>query len=203
MLPPILNNAMLKAYEQRLRALGVPVDEWKRPGLGDEEMREMLAPLGLRLPVEGRLWWGWHDGAPGSDYHKLIAPPGEKFLSLAEAVETYREFRAIVLKHVEPDIPALANPDDRWDPAWLPIRGPQLPLVIDCSVPEGQPTPLRRIDLQDIEGSPRPRGQSLGEMVSWWMSAIDAGAWRWDRVNAKWEVERELIDEAYRINPLV
>jgi hypothetical protein len=198
--PPLLNPEMLQAYEERLRTIGVPINDWT-PGLTDEQMRETLAPLGLRLPAEGRTWWGWHDGSPGYGDSKLIAPPGERFLTLAEAVETYREYRKIVEELVEPDIPELANPDDRWSPSWLPIRGPQLPVVIDCSVGEG-PTPLRRIDLQDVEDSPRPRAQSLGQMVTWWIAALDSGAWRWDAERAEWSVNRELLEDGSRNNPL-
>ena len=115
----MLDAAILQAYESRLRAQGVPVDEWGRAGLTDEKMSETLAPLGLSLPVEGCVWWGWHDGATGEGREKLLGPNGEKFLSLAEAVETYREFRAIVQELVEPDIPLLADADYRWNPAWL------------------------------------------------------------------------------------
>jgi hypothetical protein len=83
------------------------------------------------------------------------------------------------------------------------IRGPQLPVVIDCSVPEGQPTPLRFIDLQDVEGSPRPRAQSLGQMVSWWIRALDSGGWHWDAAGSEWKIHRELMDDDYRMSPLV
>jgi hypothetical protein len=201
--PPLFDTAMLRTYESRLRTQGVPVDEWRKPGLTDDEMSDALAPLGLGLPMEGRVWWGWHNGAPGYGKGKLVAPSGDKFLSLAEAVETYREFRTIVQGLVEPDIPLLADPDYRWNPAWLPIRGPQLPVVIDCSVPEGQPTPLRFIDLQDVEGSPKPRAQSLGQMVSWWIEAIDCGAWRWNPASNQWDTHDELLPRELRTNPLV
>jgi hypothetical protein len=194
---------MILSYEAVLRAQGVPLDRSDRPGLSDAEMRETLAPIGLSLPLEGRAWWGWHDGSPGEGDGKLIAPPGDRFLSLSEAIDCYREFRGIVERSVEPDIPALADPDDRWHPACLPIRGRQLPVVIDCSVAESEPTPLRRIDLQDVEGSPRPRAQSLGQMVGWWIDAIDRGAWQWDAVRGEWTVDNELMADEYRMNPLV
>lgn len=200
---PILDNATLRVYEGRLRAQGVPIDGWHEPGLTDDDMSEALAPLGLSLPLEGRVWWSWHNGVPGRGKAKLVAPSGDKFLSLAEAIETYKEFRAIVQELVEPDIPLLADPDYRWNPAWLPIRGPQLPVVIDCSVPESQPTPLRFIDLQDVEGSPKPRAQSLGQMLSWWIEAIDCGAWRWNRERSQWDRHDELLPSALRANPLV
>ncbi len=200
--PPVLDAGMLTDYEARLKALGVPLDGLAR-GVASEEMATTLAPLGLTLPGEARVWWGRHNGSPGDYRSKPYAPPGEKFLSLSEAVETFNEYRGIVMELVEPDVPELANPDDRWHPAWLPIRGPQLPLVVDCSVSKDAPTPLRFVSMEDSDGSRRIRARSLGEMVQWWMEAIDAGAWRWDLASAEWVVDRELLPEARRMSPLL
>jgi hypothetical protein len=41
---------------------GAPIVDHLQPGLSDEQMDELTAPLGLSLPVEARRWWGWHDG---------------------------------------------------------------------------------------------------------------------------------------------
>jgi cell wall assembly regulator SMI1 len=199
---PLLDAALMQAYEDQLRTQGVPVNEWKRPGLTGDQADEILAPLGLRLPVEGRAWWGWHDG-PTPEGRALLFGPWKYCVSLVKAVEIYREFRGIVEAGVEPDNPPLDDPDYRWNPAWLPIDGPQLPTVIDCSVPEGEPTPLRFIDLADVEESPKPRAQSLGQMVSWWIAALETGAWKWDRQSETWERDRDRLDETIRMSPLL
>lgn len=192
----------MQLYEDQLRAQGVPVDEWKCPGLTSDQADEVLAPLGLRLPSEGRAWWRWHDG-PTPEGRGLLFGPGKFCVSLEKAVEIYREFRAIVARAVEPDNPPLDDADYRWNPAWLPIDGPQLPTVIDCSVPEGEPTPLRFIDLADVEESPKPRAQSLGQMVTWWITALESGVWQWDRNARAWERHRELLDDEIRRSPLL
>jgi cell wall assembly regulator SMI1 len=171
--------------------------------LTEKQMSATLSPLGLGLPVEARVWWGWHDGANGQGLRKPLAPVGGRLLSLAQAVDAYKLFKRSAERGVEPDIPALANPDDRWHPAWLPIVGPQHPIVVDCSVPQGEPTPLRLIDLADVEGSPRIRAGSLGEMIALWNRALDDGGWRWDSERGRWEVRRELMDEDYRMSALV
>ncbi len=133
----------------------------------------------------------------------MLGPFGDRFLSLAEAVETYREFRQIVINSVEPGVPGLEDPDVRWAPSWLPIHGPQHPVVIDCSVAEGDPTPVRVIDLADIEGSPKPRAFSMGEMVCSWIEALKAGAWQWDGANSKWGRDDRLIKDEWSRAPLI
>jgi hypothetical protein len=193
---------MLHAYEERLGSQGVPVEQWTRPGLGSEEMEETLASLGLSLPIEGRVWWGWHDGATREGQDKVVGP-WRSFLSLAEAVKVAQEFRLMAEELVEPDTPPLDDPDFRWNPAWLPIKGPQLPFVIDCSVADGAPTPIRFIDWQNVDGFFKPRAESLGQMVSWWIEAIDCGARRWDPERNQWDMHDELLEWELRTNPLV
>jgi hypothetical protein len=63
--PPVLDDAGLAEYVERLRSLGVPVDALNEPGLSDAEMDEMTAVIGLVLPGEARVLWRWHDGVPG------------------------------------------------------------------------------------------------------------------------------------------
>jgi hypothetical protein len=201
--PQLLNATLLLRYEDCLRAQGVPVEEWGRAGLSEDEIEATLEPLGLRAPIEGRAWWGWHDGVVGEGRGRFLGPQSSGFLSLADAVDTYREYRTIVATLAEPDIPELADPDDRWHPSWLPIQGPQLPSVIDCSVAEGEPTPVRLVDLQDVAGSPTPKARSLGEVVAWRIEAMEAGAWRWDAGRRIWTVERSLMRAPIRMNPLV
>jgi hypothetical protein len=199
---PILDADMLSALEERLRAQDAPVVHSMRPGLTEPEINKVLAPLGLRLPIEARLWWGWHDGAK-YPRHELI--PGQPFLSLAEAVDSYLLGRTIAKQVAEPDLlPPMNDPDFRWNPAWLPITGDRgHPTVIDCSVAEGEPTPLRVIDGQDVDGFFKPKAPSLGQMVTWWIQTLDEGICRWDRQNQRWENHWERLDDERRISCLV
>jgi hypothetical protein len=105
----------------------------------------------------------------------------------------------VVVESVEPDVPELANPDDRWSPSWLPVGGLRFPVVIDCSVPAGAPTPVRLVSLEHVGPSP-PVAASLGEVVTWWIAAIDNGAWRWDTTHSVWKVENDLLDQGSRNN---
>jgi len=144
---------MMADYEQQLRAQGVPVDDWRMPGATDEEMDRALAPLGLKLPIEGRIWWGWHNGARAEGRERLYGPR-HNCLSLDGAVAQYRQSRGIAERVADDEREApLNDPDHAWRPAWLPIEGPGQPIVIDCGVAAYQPTPVRFF---------KPRASSLG-----------------------------------------
>lgn len=171
---PALDPALLDAYGEQPRVQGVPVDEWRTRGLTSEEMDAALAPLGLRLPIEGRAWWSWHDGARPAGREKLFGP-AQNCLSLDAAVAQYRQSRFIAESIAEKELPPLDDPDTAWHPAWFPIKGPGLPVVIDCSVEEGEPTPVRFIDWQNVDGFDKPKAYSFGQMISWWIEALESG----------------------------
>jgi hypothetical protein len=195
-------DQVIAEYEVKLRQQGVPLADWMSPGLGPEEQDRMLGPLGLRLPPEARAWWTWRNGCPGFGRKKLATPVGERLLTLSEAVAVYREYRQTVQELVEPDIPALANPDDRWHPSWLPIIGPQLPIVIDCAEGSVRTTPVRRINLQYVEESQEIGARSIRQMVRWWIGAIDFGAWQWDKSEQEWAVDAYRLDREFKLSGL-
>jgi cell wall assembly regulator SMI1 len=191
---------LLGSYEERLLAMGMPVAEWVRPGLTAEEIEEAVEPLGIRLPKEGRVWWEWHDGAIGRGRDRLLGPSKE-CLTLASAVEVYQRCRWVA----EQTASAWPqnDPDFLWNPAWFPVEGSQLPTVIDCSIPEDQISPVRSIDWQDVDGFFEPQAESLGQMVSWWIDAIDIGAWEWNQGDQRWYSHDDRLEPALRAHPLM
>jgi hypothetical protein len=195
-------DQVIAEYEVKLQQQGVPLTDWTAPGLGPEEQDEALDALALRLAPEARIWWEWHNGGPGYGPKKLAAPIGERLLTISEAVDVHREYSEIAQSLVEPDIPALANPDDRWHPSWLPIIGPQLPIVIDCSDPDAPATPVRGINLQYVKESQAIGARSLAQMVRWWIGAIDRGAWRWDTETEKWIVDPYRFAPEFKLSGL-
>ena len=87
-----LSIELLEAVRDRWRDDGAPTAEALRPGLGNSEIDELTAPLGLRLPPEARTLWSWHDGAePGRGV--LWIGTGWEPLSLARAVSLTQEYR--------------------------------------------------------------------------------------------------------------
>jgi cell wall assembly regulator SMI1 len=201
--PTVLDSSLLAVLEERLGTQGVLVDEWE-PGLSDDEMSETLAPLGLTMPAEGRALWGWHNGAPGQDMGNQLGPVGPEFLDLAAAVKCHQAYRRVVLKtmgHFES--PPLDDPDFSWSPAWLPFIGWQLPAVLDCSVPNGSPSPVRVIAMEDPIGSSEPVADSLAEVVKRWINALDRGAWEWHLDRSEWSRHLELLDPESRKGRLI
>jgi hypothetical protein len=180
----MLTEELLLEYERRLRTLGVSVDGAFNSGLGDGEMAAAVDALPLELSAEARVWWRWRDGVrpdapPGSGH---IAP-GTHLLSLERAVRAYRENRLLAAE-IDPE-----NPDRWWNPQWLPLLSPDNGTTIgcDCSVTGGEPSPLHVVWWEDPdEGAPRRAAGSLGQMVVWWLEAIDAGVWGYDRDSRRW-----------------
>jgi cell wall assembly regulator SMI1 len=87
---PLLTEDLLEHLAERWRALRAPIANSLRPGLSEAEMEALVDPLGLRLPTEARVWWGWHDGVEvdllSYGIGNCIVP-----LQLARAVEKYGE----------------------------------------------------------------------------------------------------------------
>jgi hypothetical protein len=196
----LLDEDQLLHFETLLRRHDVPLDEWTNPGLSDVDIDLATSSLGLPLPREARVWWRWRNGTIHGGRRKLPAPWHEA-LSVSDAIDQYRRCRQVA-KNTAPDWPH-NNPDLIWNPSWLPIINTTQPIAIDCSVPEDAPTPVLRVDWSDIEHSSRPRAASLGEMVGWWIVALDTGAWYWNEKDGWWRVRAERLDPALRTNPLL
>ena len=82
-------------------------------------MDALVGPLGLRLPTEARVWWGWHDG---TEIDLLSHAIGHDILPrrLAQAVEKHGE-----LLQVAADVTAddkTHEHHDFWRREWFPVR---------------------------------------------------------------------------------
>ena len=155
-------------------------------------MDAMTQPLGLELPTEGRVWWGWHDGT--EDVPECQIGPDLPFLSLAVALERRAEYLRLARELWG------ADADAAWDPTWLPVTDPsRASIALDCSVPSGAPSPIRVIE---FEAAPSvnavPRAESLGEVVALWVEAYDRGVWGFDAEKGLWEYRPERLSSAER-----
>jgi cell wall assembly regulator SMI1 len=187
---PILTEDLLEQLAERWRTLRAPIATSLRPGLADNEIDALVAPLELRLPHEARVWWGWHDGTEtGLISHGIgnhIVP-----LQLAQAVARYRELLQVAAE-VTADDETFA-PGDYWRHEWFPFAAPRrADLACDCAVPEGAPTPIRHVEFELPAQSQEPVAPSLGAVVSLWIEAIDSGAWTFDHNRPPgWETHHE------------
>lgn len=97
-LPRCLDQNLCEQLKQRWILQGAPLVEHLRAGLGVTEIDALTSPLGLRIPIEARRWWGWHDGAGGGTDPLLgKLGPGREFLSLSQAVDEYEQRRRMAV----------------------------------------------------------------------------------------------------------
>lgn len=176
----MLREEMLDSLEAGWRRHGAPIADSLRLGLAQPDVEAMTAELDLRLPVEARTWWGWHDGAStmfpthtiGAHY---VFPP------LEAAIGQYRRWRDIARKTVagEADLDA----EDLWAHSWFPILlgGDGTTVACDCSVDEAEPSPIHVVNWKVFMNPAVPAADSLGTVVSWWIEALEDGTWRFDR----------------------
>lgn len=54
---PRLTVELLEELKARWRDLGAPIAEQLRPGLSQEQIDAIVAPLGLHVPSEALVWW--------------------------------------------------------------------------------------------------------------------------------------------------
>lgn len=200
--PPLLSVELLEGLEALWRAEGAPVVDSLAPGLSRSQMDALTAPLGLKLPVEAQLWWGWHNGAAvAEDAPAVLAEVGPwmPYVSLANALHAYQVCREIAYDIDDPDY----GPDELWSPSWLPIARLGS-IACECAVEEGAPTPILDTDPQVNRATPaRVVAHSFGEMVSWWIDAIECGAWRYDGVRMVWDRRPELLSPRRAASGLV
>lgn len=187
----MLSTAQLEVLAERWRSQDAPLLEMLRPGLSEEEMDALTEPLDIRLPVEARLWWGWHDGvdldrdAPGSSE----LGPNRSFVSLHTAVSECDERREIARDVTDSE----ADAERMWGRAWFPITAFG-DYACDCSVPDGQASPVHFTNYHYTETPDTPVAESFGEMVDLWIQAIDSGAWYYDFGRGRWLIRFDALD---------
>lgn len=177
----ILTQQLLDQLERRWRENDALILHHLQPGLSDEQIDQLTAPLGLRLPEEARRWWRWHDGAP------MDAPPGSRdigagpnYIPLSYAVEQ-TEF----LRSLDPVV---------WSDTWLVMTDESDPLVMDCGGAFDEPVCVRTTALQDPEPPPADHATtSIGELISLWIEAFDNGAYTYDKDVGRWERHPERL----------
>lgn len=181
--PPFLNAELLRILEAELRAQGAPVVANWRPGLSEPQMNELLDPLPLRLTLEARRWWGWHDGvalpAEALAVERELGPERD-FIPLAEALDGYQDLVSMALTEAEESSELL------WHPHWMPVSRFGA-IACDCSGPDDAPTPIRDVDYHHASRPGQIVARSFGEMVSWWIDALHIGAWQYDASRRRWD----------------
>lgn len=90
---------------------------------------------------------------------------------------------------MEPDI----DPAYMWNRAWFPVTAFG-DFACDCSVPDGEPTPIRFTKYHHTSTHEQPVVKSFGEMVNLWIRAIDSGAWYYAPDRGRWSIDFDALD---------
>jgi cell wall assembly regulator SMI1 len=205
---PLLTLEMLTRLEGQWRAQGAPIVDRLRPGLTREEIHAVARPLGLTLPREARLWWQWHDGADSPDGLKVsveLGPLGYEYRPLRDLVETLTWARAFAAESAaDPRMPPeAAQARYWWNDAWFPLFAGLGIVACDCSVSDGDPTPIRVVIWEDGPPFDDVKARSFGELITWWIEALEDGSWRYDPRSQQWERDHARISSSRRGTGLV
>jgi cell wall assembly regulator SMI1 len=199
----MLRHEQLDALEKRWAEQNAPLTDSLRPGLALADIAGFEESVGRRLPIEARAWWTWHDGVAasgGPSVLRSMGGPDFEFLPLSEAVDVYRRQRRIAAEVVE-STPGLAiGVDEFWHPGWFPLTTTRYGGVIacDCAVPPSEPTPIRMVHWASMEPPFEAATGSLGELVEWWIDALDRRAWRYSEAEGRWLLDYSRLGEPAR-----
>jgi hypothetical protein len=163
----------------------------------------LTEPLGLRLPAEARTWWGWHDGVFAADItwaKEREIGPDRQFYPLEEAVTRHR-------RHYEmlEGIDGL-DPDYMWPTGRIFVTSTSNSVVsCDCTVEDGRPSPIycQFTHDWDPDGIEQQKTASFGELVTWWIEALDQGAWSFNPGKGNWDYDWEILDPARELTGLL
>jgi cell wall assembly regulator SMI1 len=193
--PIELGPSLLAELEARLAVRAPALLERLEPGIAEDEMERLVAPLEITLPAELRRWWGWRNGVSRA----AIKSERERWLGYQEVLVPLAEAVEIRTSWFEFRIKATGYPPD-WEPTWLPIGQGVSDIVCDCS--DERIAPVLLLDPMD-EDARKPRTRSLGDLVSWWIEAMDIGAWTYVGGREGWEVDWERLSPEMRRSALV
>ena len=203
---PLLTGELLEQLAGRWRAQRAPILEHLQPGLSGDAIDELTATLGLVVPAEARVWWGWHDGVgfPLPPGHAELVGTGFAYLSLARALERTEQERELATGVAE----QLGIERERVWPSHLLALSADAHggvAAISCAHPERADAPVYYSDCEDpdFEGVQAPRTRTLGEFVTWWIEAIDSGAADYDATAGRWRYVHERLDPARAMTRLV
>jgi hypothetical protein len=151
-------------------AQGIPALAHLAPGLDETRIERALSAVGLEPVGEVLSVFGWHDGFRREDMMPgdwNINPRGLRLLTLEDAVSAYGEY----FRHHK-------NIRDEMDlTGWFPIFawGPGF-VTVHCEHPDAG---THETWLWDPWTGEEVAVPSLDLPLSWWITFLETGAWRW------------------------
>jgi hypothetical protein len=169
---------LLVDFEAELRAHGVPVDRYLRPGATADAVRAEFASAGLVAPEEAICWFQWHDG-------RYEVPGSERALPVFDAWS----LDYLKLDREDPNSQTRGYGRWDWNPNWIHIMGEQVGLAMSCAGEPAEP-PLVRMVAAGLAGTQDDDTESqvvsLCTPVTWWIDSIRRGWYVWDRSAGAW-----------------
>ena len=161
---------LLVEYEAELTRAAPEVIDLLRPGLPANEIRSMLAEIGVVPSDDVIAWFSWHDGryfptdrwAPA--LHPFVYPT-----DLAGSIALYKS------------LSPLSETVWSWKEGWLMLSNGLVGLMISSDQATDSPSLVQFCDEDNFPGTKgtRPRSVTLCPLVTMWIKYIRSGAVAW------------------------
>ena len=183
-----LGGEQLEHLERLLAKQGAPIVQCLQPPASPKALAAVESYLSLPLPNELKQWWGWHDGTNPDVYGSaaILIGPFFTFMNSQRSITATQERREMA-KEIDSD-----EPETYWGSTWLAL-GTSGVVSCQCAVESNAPVPVLDVDYHKAAYPGAVVCHSLGEMVRWWIEALESGAWRYDKAQNYWERTYELI----------
>jgi hypothetical protein len=175
----------LLELERLLAEQGAPAVEHFRPPATAADLIRVESYLRTPLPEEVKLWWSWHDGVeaePGAG--RCSIGPFFYFCGSGEAIGATREAREILLD---------ADPETLMARRGTLGLTPLSLVACSCVVAADAPVPILDFDPRLADQMGTLAARSFGEMVGWWIEALESQAWRYGHNRGRWDRVADLI----------
>jgi cell wall assembly regulator SMI1 len=189
----MLTEQLLDRLSATWRAHGAPIEDGLAAGRTVESFTSDDGTLHVDLPDELQMWWAWHDGRiqqEGRDIRASYMGPLLRPYTSTRAREWWQRMMVEATDAAAdgPEGTPLADPRHWWREAWVPLFNDGTgDLVADCEIGPAGVTPIRRIEWGlDDDPPPPPATDSLGQLVEWWIEAIELAIWAWDNDRGMW-----------------
>jgi cell wall assembly regulator SMI1 len=186
----MLTEQLLDRLTATWRAHGVPGEEALAPGRHVGSFTSDDGSIHVELPAELQMWWAWHDGRVEDWEGTWPIGPSLRPLSSAQSRDRWQRSMEMATDAAAP-APAgtpLADPGYWWRASWVPLFSDGSGYIVgDCALGGPDVAPIRRIEWgPDLDVVARPRTDSFGQLVEWWIEALDLGLWGFDPAVQRW-----------------
>jgi cell wall assembly regulator SMI1 len=165
----------------------VPVEEGLAPGRVVTSFTSDDGRLHVDLPAELQTWFAWHDGHVKTGREWRAGPLFAQMSAEVSRDWWQRSIAMAVRSAVDgPEGTPLADPDYWWHESWVPLASDGSGYIVAaCDLGGPDAAPLLRIEWgPDVDHE--PRADSFGQLVEWWIEAIEIGQWIYDHDRDAW-----------------